>query len=68
MCLIPVMTIMWLATTLCMLATIPKITLLAGLALASCVTCTDPVLSQAVAKGMIPVLLPSTLHNPNRSL
>ncbi|KAK0384669.1 hypothetical protein NLU13_8755 [Sarocladium strictum] len=51
MCLIPVMTIMWLATTLCMLATIPKITLLAGLAIASCVTCTDPVLSQAVAKG-----------------
>lgn len=51
MCLIPVMTIMWLATTLCMLATIPKITLLAALALASCVTCTDPVLSQAVAKG-----------------
>jgi NhaP-type Na+/H+ or K+/H+ antiporter len=51
MCLIPVMTIMWLATTLCMLATIPKITLLAGLAIASAVTCTDPVLSQAVAKG-----------------
>ena len=54
MCLIPVMTIMWLATTLCMLATIPKITLLAGLAIASAVTCTDPVLSQAVAKGKFP--------------
>lgn len=51
MCLIPLMTLMWLCTTLCMLATIPKISLLAGLAIASCVTCTDPVLSQAVAKG-----------------
>ncbi|KAF4445777.1 hypothetical protein F53441_10526 [Fusarium austroafricanum] len=51
MCLIPVMTLMWLCTTGCILATIPKLSLLAALALASCVTCTDPVLSQAVAKG-----------------
>ncbi|KAJ4322910.1 hypothetical protein N0V84_004563 [Fusarium piperis] len=51
MCLIPVMTLMWLCTTGCILATVPKLSLLAAMVLASCVTCTDPVLSQAVAKG-----------------
>ena len=51
LCLLPIMTIMWLCTTLCMLATIPKITLLAALVIGSCVTCTDPILSQAIAKG-----------------
>lgn len=50
-CLLPVMTLMWLCTTLCMLATVPKITLLAALVIGSCVTCTDAVLSQAIAKG-----------------
>ncbi|KAL2201946.1 hypothetical protein CC79DRAFT_1345125 [Sarocladium strictum] len=49
--LIPVMTIMWLCTTLCILATVPKVTLLAALVIGSCVTCTDPILSQAIAKG-----------------
>lgn len=49
--LIPVMTMMWLATTVCILATIPKVTLLAAMVIAACVTSTDPVLSQAVAKG-----------------
>ena len=49
--LLPVMTIMWLATTLCVLATVPKLTLLAALVIGSCVTCTDPILSQAIAKG-----------------
>lgn len=51
LCLLPIMTIMWLCTTLCMLATVPKVTLLAALVIASCVTCTDPILSQAIAKG-----------------
>ncbi|KXH32663.1 hypothetical protein CSIM01_08028 [Colletotrichum simmondsii] len=51
MCLLPIMTVMWLCTTLCMLATVPKVTLLAALVIASCVTCTDPILSQAIAKG-----------------
>ena len=51
LCLLPVMTTMWLCTTLCMLATIPKISLLAALVIGSCVTCTDPILSQAVANG-----------------
>ncbi|KAK1833035.1 putative Na(+)/H(+) antiporter [Podospora conica] len=51
MCLLPIMTIMWLCTTLCMLATVPKLTLLAALVIGSCVTCTDPILSQAIAKG-----------------
>lgn len=50
-CLLPVMTIMWLCTSLCILITIPNITFLAALVIGSCVTCTDPILSQAVAKG-----------------
>ncbi|KAL8372344.1 hypothetical protein RB595_001914 [Gaeumannomyces hyphopodioides] len=49
--LLPTMTLMWLCTTACLLVTIPKITLLAGLAIGACVTSTDPVLSQAIAKG-----------------
>jgi len=51
LCLLPIMTIMWLCTALCLLATVPKITLLAALVIGSCVTCTDPILSQAIAKG-----------------
>ncbi|KAI0453896.1 Cation/H+ exchanger [Xylaria acuta] len=50
-CLIPIMTLMWLATSLCILATIPKVSLLATLVIGACVTSTDPILSQAVAKG-----------------
>jgi sodium/hydrogen antiporter len=50
-CLLPVMTIMWLATSACILLTIPGLTLLAALVIGSCVTCTDPILSQAIAKG-----------------
>ncbi|RYP67844.1 hypothetical protein DL771_007021 [Monosporascus sp. 5C6A] len=50
-CLLPIMTVMWLCTTLCVLVTVPKITLLAALVIGSCVTCTDPILSQAIAKG-----------------
>ena len=49
--LIPTMTLMWLATTLCVVITIPRLTLLGALVIGSCVTCTDPILSQAVAKG-----------------
>jgi NhaP-type Na+/H+ or K+/H+ antiporter len=51
LCLLPVMTVMWLCTSACLLATVPKITLLAALVIGSCVTCTDPILSQAIAKG-----------------
>ncbi|KAI0007160.1 Cation/H+ exchanger, partial [Xylariaceae sp. FL0662B] len=50
-CLVPIMTLMWLATSVCVLATIPKISLLATLVIGACVTSTDPILSQAVAKG-----------------
>ncbi|CAA9960606.1 Na antiporter 1 [Pyrenophora teres f. maculata] len=50
-CLLPVMTLMWICTSLCILVTIPKLSLLAALVIGSCVTCTDPILSQAVAKG-----------------
>lgn len=51
MCLVPIMTLMWLSTSLCILATIPKLSLLATLVIGACVTSTDPILSQAVAKG-----------------
>lgn len=51
LCLLPIMTIMWLCTTLCLLAVVPRITLLAALVIGACVTCTDPILSQAIAKG-----------------
>ncbi|KAL7620058.1 hypothetical protein AAE478_010607 [Parahypoxylon ruwenzoriense] len=50
-CLVPIMALMWLATSICVLATIPKISLLATLVIGACVTSTDPILSQAVAKG-----------------
>lgn len=51
MCLLPIMTVMWLCTTVCVIASVPKVTFLAALVIASCVTCTDPILSQAIAKG-----------------
>ncbi|KAI8691907.1 Na-H-Exchanger domain-containing protein [Fusarium sp. Ph1] len=51
LCLLPIMTMMWICTTLCVIATVPKVTVLSALVIASCVACTDPVLSQAIAKG-----------------
>ncbi|KAJ4309775.1 hypothetical protein N0V84_011315 [Fusarium piperis] len=51
LCLLPIMTMMWICTTLCVIATVPKVTVLSALIIASCVACTDPVLSQAIAKG-----------------
>ncbi|KAL1966991.1 hypothetical protein VTN77DRAFT_3735 [Rasamsonia byssochlamydoides] len=50
-CLLPVMTMMWLSTTACIKLMVPKISFVAALIIGSCVTCTDPVLSQAIAKG-----------------
>ncbi|KAF9892601.1 hypothetical protein FE257_001003 [Aspergillus nanangensis] len=50
-CLIPNMTFMWLLTSGCVLASIPNLSFLCALVIGSCVTCTDPILSQAVAKG-----------------
>ncbi|KAH7030590.1 Sodium/hydrogen exchanger family-domain-containing protein [Microdochium trichocladiopsis] len=50
-CLIPVMAIIWVTTCLCVLATIPNVSLLASLVLSACVTPNDPILSQAIAKG-----------------
>lgn len=49
--LVPVMTIMWLCTTGCIQLMIPGLTTLSAMVIASMVTCTDPVLSQAIAKG-----------------
>lgn len=42
---------MWICTSLCILVTIPNLSFLAALVIGSCVTSTDPILSQAVAKG-----------------
>ncbi|KAK8079440.1 Na(+) H(+) antiporter [Apiospora hydei] len=50
-CLLPVMTLMWLSTSACVLAAIPHLGLYATLIIGACVTSTDPILSQAVAKG-----------------
>lgn len=49
--LIPVMTIMWLCTTGCVKLMVPKLTTLTAMVIGSLVTSTDPVLSQAIAKG-----------------
>nr|CDI53286.1 related to Na /H-exchanging protein [Melanopsichium pennsylvanicum 4] len=51
MLLIPIMTVMWLATTLCIWLVIPSLPLLAGLVIATSATPTDPVLSNAIVKG-----------------
>ncbi|KAK8091301.1 hypothetical protein PG994_000806 [Apiospora phragmitis] len=50
-CLLPVMTLMWLATSVCVLATIPHLSLYSTLIIGACATSTDPILSQAIAKG-----------------
>jgi sodium/hydrogen antiporter len=50
-CLVPVMTTMWLCTTACIMVCVPNLSLLAALVIGSCVSCTDPVISQAIAKG-----------------
>ncbi|KAI0018918.1 Sodium/hydrogen exchanger family-domain-containing protein [Xylariomycetidae sp. FL0641] len=50
-CLLPIMALMWLSTSVCIFATVPKVSLLASLVIGACVTSTDPILSQAVAKG-----------------
>ncbi|EST04807.1 Cation/H+ exchanger [Kalmanozyma brasiliensis GHG001] len=49
--LLPVMTTMWLSTTLCIWLVVPSLPLLAGLAIATSATPTDPVLSNAIVKG-----------------
>ncbi|KAJ5587990.1 Cation/H+ exchanger [Penicillium hispanicum] len=50
-CLLPLMTIQWLATSSCILLMIPHLSYLTALIIGSCVICIDPVLSQAIAKG-----------------
>ncbi|KAL2836930.1 Sodium/hydrogen exchanger family-domain-containing protein [Aspergillus pseudoustus] len=50
-CLIPNMTLMWLCTSACVFLVIPELPLLNSLVIGSCVTSTDPILSQAIAKG-----------------
>lgn len=49
--LVPVLAIMWFCTTGCIKLMVPKMTTLTAMVIASCVTSTDPVLSQTIAKG-----------------
>ncbi|KAH7041401.1 Cation/H+ exchanger [Microdochium trichocladiopsis] len=50
-CLVPIMIIMWFCTSGCILATMPDLPFLSALVIGACVTSTDPILSQAIAKG-----------------
>ncbi|KAL2784827.1 Sodium/hydrogen exchanger family-domain-containing protein [Aspergillus keveii] len=50
-CLIPNMTLMWLCTSACVFLVVPELPLLSSLVIGACVTSTDPILSQAIAKG-----------------
>ena len=47
----PVMTCMWLATSLLVWGLVPRISFLHSLAIGSCITPTDPVLSNVIVKG-----------------
>lgn len=47
----PIMTCMWLATSLLVWALVPNLPFLHALAIGSCVTPTDPVLSNVIVKG-----------------
>ncbi|RIA97168.1 Cation/H+ exchanger [Glomus cerebriforme] len=49
--LLPVMTYMWVVSGLIIWGFIPKISLLEALAIAACVTPTDPILANSVVKG-----------------
>ncbi|KAL4753872.1 hypothetical protein BDW72DRAFT_201108 [Aspergillus terricola var. indicus] len=51
LCLLPIMAIGWIASSACIKLMVPRISFLAALIIGSCVTCTDPILSQAIAKG-----------------
>ncbi|CEL05280.1 Putative Na /H antiporter [Aspergillus calidoustus] len=50
-CLLPLMAIAWISTSACIMLMIPRISFLSSVIIGSCVTCTDPILSQAIAKG-----------------
>ncbi|KAL6232719.1 hypothetical protein BDW75DRAFT_242681 [Aspergillus navahoensis] len=50
-CLLPLMAIGWITSSACIMFMIPRISFPASLIIGSCVTCTDPILSQAIAKG-----------------
>lgn len=47
----PVMTVMWLSTSLLIWALVPNLPFLHALAIGSCVTPTDPILSNVIVKG-----------------
>lgn len=47
----PIMTLMWLASSLIIWGMVPKLSFLHALAVGACVTPTDPVLSNSIVKG-----------------
>lgn len=47
----PIMTAMWLATSLLVWALVPNLPFLHALAIGSCITPTDPILSNVIVKG-----------------
>ncbi|KAI5782576.1 Na(+)/H(+) antiporter 1 [Geopyxis carbonaria] len=49
--MIPLRVVMWLITSSLVLLVIPKMNFLTSLVIGACVTCTDPVLTQAIARG-----------------
>ncbi|KAL4734871.1 Sodium/hydrogen exchanger family-domain-containing protein [Aspergillus similis] len=51
LCLLPIMAIGWITSSACIKLLVPHTSFLAALIIGSCVTCTDPILSQAIAKG-----------------
>ncbi|KAL2857957.1 Sodium/hydrogen exchanger family-domain-containing protein [Aspergillus pseudoustus] len=51
LCLLPLMAMGWISTSACIMLMIPRISFLSAVIIGSCVTCTDPILSQAIAKG-----------------
>ncbi|KAE8351648.1 putative plasma membrane antiporter [Aspergillus coremiiformis] len=50
-CLLPLMGIGWVITSSCIMLMVPDTSFLAALIIGACVICTDPILSQAIAKG-----------------
>ncbi|EYE95149.1 putative plasma membrane antiporter [Aspergillus ruber CBS 135680] len=50
-CLLPLMMISWLVSAGCIMLMVPNISFLSTLIISSCIACTDPLLSQSIAKG-----------------
>ncbi|RBA20992.1 hypothetical protein FPRO05_08439 [Fusarium proliferatum] len=56
LCLLPIMTVMWLCTTACIMVTIPNLTLLAALVIGSCAIAKGPFADKYVARPLREVI------------